>query len=418
MKKWDRVCVEHQRGNVLKKKTNKWFALPTIVALSLVSFTAFADPAADEALFKQRIDWAMKGGDTVMDVAALTPQEVVRGGRGAPIMRAPAGQSRLSLQAIEAAIALIKPLGTAQLLVWHKGALQLEYYGEGASSQTRSSPASMMKPILALAIGTAIERGKIRSINDPVGRYITEWANDPRGAITIKNILEMSSGLQNAQGFDLTSPGMRHLFGTDIRGIVMDVPLAKPPGTEFQYNNFTSSLGGMVIERATGMRYAQWVSRTVWRPLGARDGAVWLDKEGGFAHTYCCMIATGEDWLRIGLMIKDGGKVGRRQVFNRAWIDAMIAPSALNPNFGYQLWRASPYAAQRTYGPAIPLKVPAAEPFLADDMIYFDGAGGQRVYVSRNADLVIVRIGKSTNNWDDSALPNIISRGLQAVQSQ
>ena len=169
----------------------------------------------------------------------------------------------------------------------------------------------------------------------------------------------------------------------------------------------------MVIERATGMRYAQWVSRTVWRPLGARDGAVWLDKDGGFARTFCCMIATGEDWLRVGLMIKDGGRVGRRQLFDRTWIDAMIAPSPLNPNFGYQIWRASPYAAQRSYGPAIALKVPASEPFVADDMVYFDGAGGQRVYISRKLDLVIVRIGKATQNWDDAALPNIIARGLR-----
>jgi CubicO group peptidase (beta-lactamase class C family) len=385
----------------------------TLALMFVIPLQTLADPAADEALFKSRLDWAMKGGDSVLDVGALTPQEVVRGGRGAPVPRALPSTSSLSPSARDAAIALVRPLNTAQLLVWHKGSLQLEYYGEGYSSATRSSPASMMKPLLALAIGTAIEQGKIKSINDPVSLYITEWANDPRGAITIKNILDMTTGLQNAQGFGPTSLGTRHALGTDIRGVILDVPLAKPPGTEFQYNNFTSSLGGMVVERATGMRYAQWLSRTVWRPLGARDGAVWLDKEGGQARTYCCMIATGEDWLRVGLMIKDRGRVGRRQVFNPAWIDAMIAPSALNPNFGYQMWRASPYAAQRSYGPAIALKVPASEPFVAPDMVYFDGAGGQRVYISRSLDLVIVRIGKATATWDDAALPNIIARGLQ-----
>jgi CubicO group peptidase (beta-lactamase class C family) len=394
-------------------KFANFFQALTLALMFAIPLQTLADPAADDALFKSRLDWAMKGGDSVLDVGALTPQEVVRGGRGAPIPRASAANITLRPAAHDAAIALVAPLNTAQLLVWHKGRLQLEYYGDGYNSATRSSPASMMKPLLALAIGTAIERGKIKSINDPVSLYITEWANDPRGAITIKNILDMSTGLQNAQGFGPTSLGTRHSLGTDIRGVILDVPLAKPPGTEFQYNNFTSSLGGMVVERATGMRYAQWLSRTVWRPLGARDGAVWLDKAGGQARTYCCMIATGEDWLRVGLMIKDRGRVGRRQVFNPAWIDAMIAPSALNPNFGYQMWRASPYAAQRSYGPAIALKVPASEPFVAEDMVYFDGAGGQRVYISRSLDLVIVRIGKATATWDDAALPNMIARGLQ-----
>jgi CubicO group peptidase (beta-lactamase class C family) len=400
-------------GIDLALKYSKWISVGFVAMISSVAVAAWADPTSDAALFKQRVDWAMKGGDSVLDVGALTPQEVIKGGNGRPIVRARADRSSLSPQAKAAAIALVAPLTTAQLLVWHKGSLQLEYYGEGYSTTTRSSPASMMKPILALAIGTAIAQGKIKSINDPVSLYLTEWANDPRGAITIKNILEMSTGLQNAQGFAPGSPGMQHSLGTDIRGVINAVPLAKPPGTEFQYNNFNSSLGGMVIERATGMRYVQWVSTTIWRPLGARDGAAWLDKEGGFARTYCCLIATGEDWLRVGLMIKDGGKVGRRQVIPASWIEAMIAPSPLNPNFGYQLWRASPYAAQRSYGPAITLKVPASEPFLADDMIYFDGAGGQRVYVSRKSDLVIVRIGKATTAWDDAALPNIIQLGLR-----
>jgi CubicO group peptidase (beta-lactamase class C family) len=391
-----------------------WTALLMSMSfLGIVVTAASADPAADEALFKQRLDWAMKGGDSVLDIPAMTPLENVRGGRGSAIPRARAGSETLTVQAKQAAIDLVSPLGTAQLLVWHKGAVQLEFYGEGYSSQTRSSPASMMKPMMALAIGTAIAQGKIGSINDPVGRYVTEWANDPRGAISIKDVLEMTSGLQNAQGFGPTSAGTRHALGTDIRSIIREVPLAKPPGQEFQYNNFTSSLGGMVIERATGMRYAQWLSTTVWRPLGARDGAVWLDKAGGMARTYCCLIATGEDWLRVGLMIKDRGRVGRRQVFDPAWIDAMIGPSRLNPNFGYNVWRASPYQAQRSYGPAISLKVPSAQPFLAEDMVYFDGAGGQRVYISRARDLVIVRIGKATQNWDDAALPNIIVRGLQ-----
>lgn len=56
--------------------------------------------------------------------------------------------------------------------------------------------------------------------------------------------------------------------------------------------------------------------------------------------------------------------------------------------------------------------IPAQEPFAAPDMVYFDGNGGQRVYVSPALGLVIVRIGAPQNDWDDSALPNLVVRGL------
>lgn len=54
----------------------------------------------------------------------------------------------------------------------------------------------------------------------------------------------------------------------------------------------------------------------------------------------------------------------------------------------------------------------ASEPFLVDDMIYLDGFGGQRVYISRSLDLVIVRMGESRPDWDDTKLPNLVIEAL------
>ncbi len=94
------------------------------------------------------------------------------------------------------------------------------------------------------------------------------------------------------------------------------------------------------------------------------------------------------------------------------WVAAMTAPSALNPNFGKQVWRGSPHAPQRRYSASIAITIPAAEPFLAEDVVYIDGSGGQRVYAIPSKGLTIVRIGRPAMDWDDSKLPNIILRGL------
>jgi hypothetical protein len=91
----------------------------------------------------------------------------------------------------------------------------------------------------------------------------------------------------------------------------------------------------------------------------------------------------------------------------------MCARSPTNPNYGFQLWRSSPYTPERGYGSGTAAPVPSREPIMAQDMMMFDGAIGERVYISRLQDLVIVRIGNPIPDWDDSVLPNIILRALR-----
>jgi len=95
------------------------------------------------------------------------------------------------------------------------------------------------------------------------------------------------------------------------------------------------------------------------------------------------------------------------------WISQMTSPSPANPNYGFQIWRGSPYKANRAYSTSSPMfTVRAAEPFLANDMVYFDGAGARRVYISKQYHLVIVRLGDADIQWDDSWLPNAVIRAL------
>lgn len=369
------------------------------------------DAGALQALVEQRTDW-WRDRDHALDIADMAPLERVRGGVGPAIAMAEGAQVRLTPEAVAQAIDYVRPMHTQSLLVWQGGALQLEWYGPGFDAGSRSSTASMMKPVLALAVGGAIAQGKIASVEAPIGAYLGEWAKDPRGAITIRQLLQMTSGLLK-DGPATTDPrGAELMLGVRMEQVLLQTPLVGIPGEAFQYNNTNSALLGLILERATGQRYADWLSRTVWAPIGARDAAVWLDRPGGLARAACCLVATGRDWLRLGLLIKDRGRVAGRPVIDGAWIDAMSAASPRNPNFGYQMWRASPYAPVRGYGGGPP-PVPAAEPFVAEEMVYFDGAGGQRVYVSARHDLVIVRIGKAAQSWDDAALPNIVVRGLR-----
>jgi CubicO group peptidase (beta-lactamase class C family) len=268
--------------------------------------------------------------------------------------------------------------------------------------------------VLALAVGAAVDRG-ILDIEAPVSRWIPEWRGDPRGGITLRQAMQMRSGLEKFGAASKGGDGEAMMLGTRLEALVLRTKLVAAPGAQFNYNNIDNALAALVLQRATGVRYARWLSRTVWAPIGADDAYAWLDRPGGMARTFCCLLARPRDWVRVGLLIKDHGMAGGRQVLSRGWMDAMAAPSPGNPGYGFEIWRGSPYAPQRSYGSGDAPPLPIGAPFAAGDMLIFDGAVGQRVYVSSDRDLVIVRIGEFVPDWTDSRLPNAI---LQVLDSK
>ena len=126
-------------------------------------------------------------------------------------------------------------------------------------------------------------------------------------------------------------------------------------------------------------------------------------------------MAPARDWMKLGLLIKDGGKFNGKQIVSEDYIKKMVSPSATNPNYGWQIWLGTAYEPVRFYNEIkVGLSVAASAPFKADDMIYFDGFGGQRVYISPSNDLVIVRTGDPAFDWDESFLPNSVLDDLSA----
>jgi len=337
------------------------------------------------------------------------PVERVAGGAAIPLPRH--RSACLSDAAMAPALAEIQRVKSYSFMVWRDGAVEFEYYAPGFGPDTRAEPASMHKSVLALLLGQALADGFIPSLQTPVSRWLKEWAgDDPRGAITVEQMLQMASGLSPLP-FDL-KPGSaysRALYGADSLASPLATALVDTPGSRFNYASGVSQLLGLIVERATGQRYADYLSKRLWQPLGAAGAYVALDHPGGRARTSSALFARPEDWLRLGLLFVQRGQVDGREVIAPAWLDAMAAPSAANPNYGYQLWRASPHAPQRAYNSVTPGTVPAREPFLASDMLYFDGAGAQRVYVSPMEKLVIVRLGPAAFDWDDSRVPNLVT---------
>lgn len=304
------------------------------------------------------------------------------------------------------------------MLIWHRGALQVERYWQQGDRESRGESASMHKSVVALAILAAIADGKIQSLDQPVGDFIGEWKDDDRGKITLRQAMQMASGLEGTRrdGWPI-SETTRLRVGFWPENLVLSRALVRAPGTLFDYQNVNSQLLGIIVERATGERYADYLARRLWQKIGAADAYVTPDRPGGLAKTWAALLARPLDWLRLGLLLKNGGAWNGSAVLPAGLVREMLTPSAANPKYGLQIWFAEPHMAERFYAagrrPARGgLRTVSSAPFLAADMFFFDGFGGQRVYVSPALDLVVVRMGKIRTDWDDSRLFNSVVRAL------
>jgi CubicO group peptidase (beta-lactamase class C family) len=347
---------------------------------------------------------------------------------GGPVREIPValpGEGTVAPEALRAAERYAADFDSYALLVVHRGAVQSEWY-RGDWNRTRLTQSqSMMKTVAALAMGAAIADGAVASIDEPVGRYLDEWADDPRGAITIRELLQMSTGLAQAR-FTLNpfanDSAFRLLNSSDRASAYLRTPQLKPPGQEFDYNDLDAALAGLIVQRATGRPWAEYLDQRIWRPMGGAQAEVWLDREGpgGTAMTACCMLATALDWVRVGLLMKDRGEVLGVRVLPAEWIDAMLEPAPTFAGYGYFTWLGAGMVGKALREDD--RERPQSEPFLAEDLFMLLGRGGQRVYVSRALDLVIVRLGPHNGmaplkaGWDNARLPNLIIRGLEKTE--
>ena len=329
----------------------------------------------------------------------------------------------LSASAIAELVAYAEQVESFSLIVHHGGGIQFEKYWRDFGPDDVTETYSMAKSVLGLTFGFAVEDGSIGSVDDPVTQYVSEWEGTDKEGLTIRHVLQMASGLEHFR-FNfrpLQNPyhkAVRLFIGPGMENALLRFDLAAAPGTEFNYNSANSQLLLLILQRATGRAYADYVSEKLWRPLGAKAATLWMDRDGGMPKGYAFFQARPRDWLRIGLAIRNEGAVDGRQVVPAEWLALMTTPSPVNPKYGLQTWIGSPHVTERFYNRNTPFGVRQEEPFLADDVVFFDGAGGQRVYVIPSADLVIVRTGMPSGDWDDGVIPNIILRDLGYGQGQ
>lgn len=316
--------------------------------------------------------------------------------------------------ALEAAARWAEANNSVALIVLRRGQVVLERYWQGMTAQQSFSGRAMSRSIVGMMYGFAVADGKL-ALDDAAEKYLTEWANDPRGKITLRQLLQNVSGLEelplNAGG--PFSKNTRLSLGTDFAATALSFQLQHETGGRFSLSNANAQLLGVILERATGEGYAAYVQRRLWQPLGAGHADFYLDRGRGMPAVYCCFRATPHDFARLGQLFVTDGLANGVQVLPRGWVAQMRQTTGVNPLYGFQIWSGRAPAGTREYTVGSGQGVKHGEAYATDDVIWMEGGGGRTIWAIPSKQLVIVRLGRASKTWDASLLPNTIFRGLR-----
>lgn len=265
---------------------------------------------------------------------------------------------------------------TQGVVVVRHGRIVAEWYAEGASAESYGASWSMGKSFTSALVGIALEEGSIPSLDVSMATYIPSWTGTEHEAITLRDVLEMSSGLEWDENYGI---------GSDVQRMVTTMspplsvptgrPVIAPPGTTFNYSSGDTMLLSAVLQQATGMSVADYAEQKLFRPLGIRNAEWWKDTTG-MTLTYCCLDMRSRDFARFGELYLRNGAWNGRPVVPASWVTASLTPTPSYGGYGFQWWLIG------REGPGLP-----------EDTYAAIGHDGQYIYVIPSKDLVVVRNG-------------------------
>ncbi len=247
----------------------------------------------------------------------------------------------------------------AGLLVIKNGRIVYERYGLGNSKDSLWVSFSVAKSVTSLLIGAAIRDGYIKSINEKATDYLPRLKGSSYDQATIRNILQMSSGVQWNEDYADPDSDINSVDGNTLR--LYEYLRVKPrdtaPGEEFNYNTAETNLVGTLLRSAIGNNLATYLSVKIWRPFGMASDANWmLSEPGGGEVGGCCISATLRDYGRIGLFaLGDGRLPNGTQVLPDNWMAESTSPSKGYAGYGYLWWlnEGGVYRAKGIFGHGI-----------------------------------------------------------------
>jgi CubicO group peptidase (beta-lactamase class C family) len=276
---------------------------------------------------------------------------------------------------------------TVAFIIIKNDTIQYETYFNGYSQDAIVPSFSMAKSVTSILIGCAIDDGLIKSVNEPIVKYIPELSARGFDHVTILHVLQMTTALDFNEGyFNPFGHVASFYYGKKLRQQVFNLKLKGTPGQSFEYVSGNTQLLGLVLERALQNKtITQYLQEKLWGPMHMEYDASWsLDqKKNGIEKTFCCLNARARDFAKIGRLYLNGGNWNGQQLVSKQWVQQSTKldnSQGASFNYQYQWWLPSHHGD-----------------YMAQGIL------GQYIYVNPKHNVVIVRLGKNYGklNWPE-----------------
>lgn len=288
---------------------------------------------------------------------------------------------------------------TTALVVMKGNNITFEQYYQGTGEFDQRISWSMAKSFLSAIFGVAVEDGLITDLNEPVTKYVPSLIGSGYENVSIKNVLQMSSGIFFNEDYgdfnsDINRFGRIMALGGSFDEFATSLTRFRDQGTYMSYVSIDTHVLGMVLRAATGMEIIDYFNEKLWSKLDTERDAIYITDSTGEPMVLGGLNLISRDYLRMGKLYRDFGRLNGEQIIPAQWIEDSITPDAphLIPGkrdnadtrwgYGYQWW----------------IPEDADEEFLAM------GIYGQYIYINRKIDVVIVKnsadIGFMDNGYE------------------
>ncbi|MEO8087428.1 MAG: serine hydrolase [Bacteroidota bacterium] len=276
----------------------------------------------------------------------------------------------------------LEKLQTVSYLVIQNDSIRYEEYWDHYSEKSLSNSFSMAKSVIGLLIGIAHDEGKIKSLDEPIGNYLSDYKE---AKTTIRQVLMMSSGSNWDESYSsLFSITTKAYYGRNLEKLLHnEVKITEEPGRVWNYKSGDTQLLAFILEKATGKHVADYASEKLWIPIGAEMPAQWsLDQDEGHEKAFCCIYSNARDFARIGKLMLDSGNWNGRQLISKEYVQQSITPNNLLydddstshvTTYGYQWWLMN---------------------YKGHSIFYMRGLLGQYVFVIPDERMIVVRLGE------------------------
>ena len=216
-------------------------------------------------------------------------------------------------------------------IVIQNDTILFEHYSGGWNRDSQSCIFSVTKTITSLLCGIALKDGYIKSLSDPVTDYVSELKDaDPKFAqLKIEHLLDMTAGLKFNENYSWNpfSKMAKLYMGNNTLKVLKSLKFINTPSENFSYDSATTAILGVVIERATGKPYAQYLSEKVWQPLGMeRDALIGLDsKKHHTAKSFAGLTTNVRDLAKIGRLFLNNGVCNGAQIVDSTFVNRCLS---------------------------------------------------------------------------------------------